>query len=101
MSDKLPVFTPSDVMSIIKPYLPQLSVEDEGDKIRLVFGSVHSRTFWICLTSSLGGLAIYIANEHTSSRRLRCLAELEDELRAVAYSPLEEFRGLLAQATQK
>ena len=101
--DIAPAFNPVDVAAVVKPYLPQLSVEDDGDKIRLSVWNDRSRSFrlWIRITKELGGLSIYLASEHTKCRRVHNLEELKEELKAAAYNPVAEFRSLLGLKAQE
>lgn len=101
--DLAPVFNPVDVAAVVKPYLPQLSVEDEGEKIKLSVWDDRSRGFklWILITKELGGLSLYIANEHTKCRRVYNLEELKEEIKAAAYNPVVEFRSLLGLKAQE
>lgn len=103
MSEKYPVFTPSDVADVIAPYLDRLEVSDEGSTIK--FSTWDNKTrkhkIWISVGKDGVGLEVYLYDKHTSMHRVRDLYELNTALGLATADPVADFRSLLGLEAQE
>ena len=103
MSEKFPVFTPSDVADVIAPYLDRLEVTDAGSEIDFYIWNSKKRTneIWISVDKGGVGLRVYLRDRRTEMHRVHDLYELNTALGLAAADPVADFRSLLGLKAQE